>query len=78
MSKATLIIDMPDSCRDCEFFGLSCKLTNKKCNHYDENGRAGHCPLSLLPEKDNTNCFPDEWEDGYVSGWNACLDTIFK
>lgn len=34
------------------------------------------CPLKLLPEKDTKNHFPDEFEDGYAIGWNACIDEI--
>lgn len=26
--------------------------------------------------KDNGNYFPDEWQDGYAAGWNACLNKI--
>lgn len=38
--------------------------------------RQNWCPLKLLPEKDTKNHFPDEFEDGYAIGWNACIDEI--
>lgn len=76
MSKAILVMDMPDKCGECEYFGFKCKLTNEKCNWYHEDGRPGHCLLSPLPKKDNGNYFPDEWQDGYAAGWNACLNKI--
>ena len=34
------------------------------------------CPLKELPEEDNEDYFPDEYESGYASGWNACLREI--
>ena len=46
--------------------------------HYDceSKSRPDWCPLKLLPEKDTKNHFPDEFEDGYAIGWNACIDEI--
>lgn len=32
--------------------------------------------LHNLPDRDNNCYFPDEWQDGYSAGWNACLDII--
>lgn len=34
------------------------------------------CPLDPLPEKDMESYFPDEFGDGYATGWNACIDEI--
>lgn len=53
MSKAVLVMDMPENCRDCNYFGLTCKLMNKKCNYFNEDGRAKDCPLRELPERKN-------------------------
>lgn len=36
------------------------------------------CPLKPLPEEDHENHYPDEWEDGYADGWNACLKEIVE
>ena len=41
--KAVLIIDMPENCRNCDFFGFTCKLTKTRCNYSDE-GRNEDCP----------------------------------
>lgn len=43
--KAALIIELPENCRDCPYFAYHCKLTNKKCNFYSDNGRHESCPL---------------------------------
>lgn len=48
--EAILIIDMPENCRDCPYFGFNCKLTNEKCNWFNEDGRHKSCPLRILPE----------------------------
>ena len=72
-------------CSDLEYEGL-CELAD--CldydvilmteEHYDceSKSRPDWCPLKLLPEKDTKNHFPDEFEDGYAIGWNACIDEI--
>jgi hypothetical protein len=59
MSKAILVIDMPESCSKCPLFNsyyvdMSCGgLKNKGINYpYPENFRQDWCPLRLVPEKD--------------------------
>lgn len=81
MSKAVLVMDMPDNCRDCEYFGFPCRLTNMKCNWFSENGRNKNCPLRELPErKPPSNMKPapiiEEYYREYDRGWNTCLDAI--
>lgn len=93
MSKAVLVMDMPESCKKCVFCrGLNaCKLKkylvgDRICTIYTvdkqimEGGKPDWCPLRELPEK-----IPD-LEHGYENveksiirtGWNACLDAIAK
>lgn len=93
MSKAVLVMDMPESCKKCVFCrGLNaCKLNkylvgDRICTIYTvdkqimEGGKPDWCPLRELPEK-----MPD-LEHGYENveksiirtGWNACLDAIAK
>lgn len=86
MSKAVLIMDMPECCADCQLAdddpsGLYCVPADK---YYDgeesTEDRASFCPLRELPEK-----IPD-LEHGYENveksiiriGWNACLDMILE
>lgn len=82
MSKAVLVIDMPENCRNCKYsFDLRCKLTSYGCNLHSENGRNKNCPLRELPERklpSNMKPAPiiEEYYQEYDGGWNACLDVI--
>ena len=92
MSKAALVMDMPESCDMCDFvddeqpprYGektLYCGVPGmgEAVTDYIE-GRPEACPLRELPEK-----IP-ELKSGYEDlgtsirrvGWNACLDEILK
>lgn len=50
MNKAVLVVDMPENCRDCQYFGHQCRITQEKCNQYNESGRHENCPLIPLPK----------------------------
>ena len=78
MSKAVLVMNMPENCFKCKLQNwANCKITNK-C-HVGEC-RPDWCPLRELPEK-----IPD-LKHGYENveksiiriGWNACLDMILE
>lgn len=62
MSKAILVMDMPESCDMCDFVTVDEKVGNMTCTNplSDEYGcdvtdyigcRAGGCPLKELPNK---------------------------
>lgn len=86
MPKAVLIMDMPESCADCQLAdddpsGLYCVFADDYYDGSDSSeDRASFCPLRKLPEK-----IP-ELKSGYEDlsksirrmGWNACLDEILK
>lgn len=77
--KGALIFDMPDNCRDCPYFSYHCKLTNKKCNWYGEDGRHEDCPLTPLPEPmEICGKYPQPGKTvpSYRMGWNDCLKAI--
>lgn len=77
--KGALIFDMPDNCRDCPYFSYHCKLTNKKCNWYGEDGRHEDCPLTPLPEPmEICSKYPQPGNPvpSYRMGWNDCLKAI--
>nr|DAJ22154.1 MAG TPA: hypothetical protein [Siphoviridae sp. ctnoo6] len=76
MGKSVLVIDAPENCGKCKFIsGFWCRaMGGRKVPNND--AIPGWCPLKLLPEKDTKNHFPDEVEDGYATGWNACIDEI--
>lgn len=82
MNKAVLVIDMPDSCIKCPCFQFGmdnyCAVTDKTVYDY-EKGRDMNCPLKPVPAKE---CEGGTWtaggyiEDGFPSGWNACIEEI--
>lgn len=87
MSKALLVMDMPEDCKQCVFCrGLNaCKLKkylvrDKICTVYTvdkqimEGGKPDWCPLRELPERSD---HPEHCDNGrFDAGWNACLDAI--
>ena len=83
MSKAILVIDMPDCCADCpcSYFERSNPKLNLICGIAQEDanniGKPEWCPLQIPPlEEEGSDCF-DEFEDGYAQGWNDCIEEIF-
>ena len=89
MSKAILIMNMPDSCDKCQLFGnhysdLCCRALNNRGINYPcpDNFRQDWCPLRKVPEKQclDTSKITDrdylQYAGEYESGWNACLDEI--
>lgn len=88
MSKAVLIIDMPECCADCQLAdddpsGLYCVPADE---YYDgkesTEDRASFCPLRALPERETEMTDADDLENDYVrgtmDGWNNCLDMILE
>lgn len=79
MSKAILVMDMPNDCYECR--QLSQRTYERFCNMthrsvVDANTKPDWCPLQEAPEREEgSNCF-DWFEDGYAQGWNACIDEI--
>ena len=78
MSKAILVIDMPDSCDRCPFFhdyyrDMNCVLKNNRTIDYPypKDFRQDWCPLRLLPDRDETEYLYDEYDNGYCDGWNS-------
>ena len=91
MSKAILVMDMPDSCLDCRFCREIDEGIEACCEIMDEPDdsslcrmiedycqcRPSWCPLKNPPlEEEGSDCF-DEFEDGYAQGWNDCIEEIF-
>lgn len=89
MAKAVLVVDMPETCKDC-----SCKYPSYKDDVlYDcaitgktipiNGGRYGEkpnwCPLRELPKHKRTVGAVDEGKKLLLNaGWNDCLDEILK
>lgn len=85
MSKAILVMDIPECCSDCQLLNDSydypeCIITGETrgYNFRIHERKMDKCPLKLLPEKEcRSGCF-DEYGDGYADGWNSLLDQICK
>lgn len=76
MSKAVLVMNMPQNCFKCKLQDFAtCRIANK-CHVGDK--RPDWCPLRELPEKKLADTDLLTMESGIVEGWNACLDKILK
>lgn len=81
MSKAILVMDMPESCAWCplgRLFGTAGAVECNAANKINRNCESvpDWCPLRPLPEKIHNDNGYDEYSDGYDAGWNACIDAI--
>ncbi|MED9905267.1 MAG: hypothetical protein UFG06_13940 [Lachnospiraceae bacterium] len=87
MSKAVLVMDMPEKCNEC---CLSYPVEDKVerilcrgCAEYhsttDFTKKPDWCPLRELPARRGIAGIypqPDNITPSYKVGWNACLDAI--
>ena len=86
MKKAVLLMDVPETCLDCNLCvldtdgSISCSYNKREiCSNVGENNsRPEWCPLRPLPDrKEITETY--KWEDrlpSFKCGWNWCLDEI--
>ena len=83
MSKAVLVMDMPESCRKCNLrvIGSVNFCTGADCRKIDqmeiinEDIKPDWCPLKPMPEKRNAEYKPTR--NPYITeGYNACIDEI--
>ncbi len=70
--KAVLVMDMPENCRDCPYFGFTCRLTREKGNWFNDEGRHNTCPLKELP--DYIRCENTSYQNGH----NELLEKILN
>lgn len=89
MSKAVLVMGMPESCRMCRFhypardmhtgeYMGGCRIIQTMAVR-DKITKPDWCPLKPIPEKMKV-CGKYPQADGitpsYKFGWNACIDAI--
>ena len=80
MSKAILVIDMPDSCDKCPLFhgfytDMTCGANHYGINYpYPKDFRQDWCPLKPAPEEQLV-WYDDDSQD-WDKGYNACLREI--
>lgn len=75
MSKAVLVIDMPDCCKGCMCYVLGasnnfCEITRRVI--FDDTTKPSHCPLKHMPVRDD-GIYLLEYSNGYQKGWNDCI-----
>lgn len=56
MKKGIIITNLPEHCRDCDFYGIRCRITNEMCKYYSESGRPEGCPIREVPERILEEC----------------------
>lgn len=85
MSKAILVIDMPDSCMGCNFLYCDAENNSESCQarekarivNLENEDKPDWCPLREMPEKKKTIGTESETERIYMNcGWNDCIDAI--
>lgn len=90
MSKAILVMDMPENCKECdltedtEMSGTFCVPADGYLSDgwsvKDLMKKPKWCPLKELPERkwENAGDFSSQLEAGYIRGFNSCLDMILE
>lgn len=92
MGKSILVMDTPKICNECPLFDINegerlealctdaIEMKRKLIGPYKPRGveKPDWCPLQDMPEKKNKNPYHNEYESGYVDGWNDCLDQILN
>lgn len=80
MSKAILVVDMPESCDMCSFYEDDDYCGVPGCGEYIGDYiacRPNFCPLREVPQKKNTQYSPGR--NPYITeGWNSCIDEIMR
>ena len=77
MSKAILVIDMPDCCGKCPLVLMRqnetwCKPLQKRSTLFT---KPDWCPLKIAPKIQTGYSYTDE-EDAWIKGYNNCVREI--
>lgn len=88
MSKAVLVMDMPESCFGCNFMYCDEESDTETCQAMETardidliEDRPDWCPLREPPEKKETTypqaCYENSyWTDEMKAGFNTCLNEM--
>lgn len=77
--KALLVMDMPESCRECPLRSLAddCRLTGRYVMYFSNwRNKPDWCPLKPVPEKKPVVLSDGGPVSAWGNGWNACIDEI--
>ena len=83
MSKAILVMDMPDPCPGCNFLYCDAENNSESCQAREKSrivdleneDKPDWCPLREMPEEREENHI-GTYEYNFNEGWNACIDAI--
>lgn len=82
MSKAILLVDMPESCEDCElctednYADYHCVALLESVNIYKKE-KLKDCPLKPLQQHKLTDLEKTtDYSCGWEQGYNACIDEL--
>ena len=83
MSKAILVMDMPDSCMGCNFLYCDAENNSESCQareksrivDLEKEDKPDWCPLREMPEEREENHI-GTYEYNFNEGWNACIDAM--
>ena len=82
MSKAVLVIDMPENCENCPLFkgyysDMCCGGNNRTIDYpYPKDFKQDWCPLQPAPEKKAAMIYLDDESYYFRCGWNACVESL--
>lgn len=90
MAKGMIVVDIPESCNQCQFhypardmhtgkYMGGCRLVACMAIR-DKNGKPDWCPIREIPVKleeiKTPHSMGDYQRKGFQRGWNACIDKI--
>lgn len=91
MSKAVLVMDMPENCIKCRFsypardmhtgkYMGGCRIIQTMAVR-DSTTKPNWCPFKQMPEKIAVGELdamdnPKGYDCGYLDGWNGCIDVM--
>ena len=86
MSKAILVMDMPESCRNCNLrvigsYNFCTGADGRKIDQMkiiNNDIKPEWCPLRELPQKYTVHCTDTTHHRHVKQGWNYCIDEILK
>ena len=75
MSKAVLVMEMPERCIDCPIVNEDYGWCNILEGYINNEERHNQCPLKPMPERDDGEYYSDSAK-GYKVGWNDAIKAI--
>lgn len=83
--KGIIVVDIPETCGKCiafkEWSGV-CLASDHEYDMMDEGKKPEWCPIKPVPDKvseiDELIFVPSRYAEGYMDGWNDCIDKILK